>query len=199
MLLTGDDQKSIYKRIAFLHKQSIVGGFLAGLSYQVLIQLYHTIAVSPHSLLWVFFDDENQVQGFISLSFSTSKLYREFIIKKSLFILPYLITKIISIEFLRKMYEVLIYPIRQVEISMPKVELLNFCVDESKRGQNIGSELFLTVEKELKSRNINTLKIVTGETQKGAQNFYEKRGAQLLARQIIHKGSKSFIYQYEIN
>lgn len=198
VIFKGNEPESDYKRIAFLHKQAITGGFLASLNSQVLIQLYRTMAISPYSLLWVSLDDKNQIQGFIALSLSTSKLYKEFIIKKSLLVLPYLISKIVSVEFIRKIVEVLVYPVKPASIPMPETELLNFCVDESLRGKNIGSHLFAKVEEELRNRNIDALKIVTGENQKGAQNFYEKRGARFITKQEIHKGSTSYIYQYDI-
>jgi len=197
VILDGSEHKSDYKRIAFLHKQAISGGFLASLNYQILIQLYRTIAISPYSILWVSRDTEGQIQGFISLSLSTSKLYKEFILKKSLLVFPYLISKILSVAFIRKIYEVLVYPVKTISVPMPETELLNFCVDESQRGKSIGGHLFAKVEEELRNRNINSLKIVTGENQKGAQNFYEKRGARLLAKQVIHKGVTSYIYQYD--
>jgi len=198
VIFNGNEPQLDFQRIAFLHKQAITGGFLASLHPKILIQLYRTMAMSQHSILWVAKDDKDEIQGFIAISFSTSKLYREFLLKKSLLVLPYLITKIVSIEFVRKIYEVLVYPVKTVSVPMPETEILNFCVDEALRGKNIGSQLFSKVEEELRSRGISNLKIVTGENQKGAQNFYEKRGACLLAKQVIHKGATSYIYKYSI-
>ena len=198
-IFNGNESRSDYKKIAFLHKQAISGGFLASLDYHVLVELYRAIAKSPHSLLWVSLGDGGEIEGFIALSFSTSKLYKEFIIKRSLLVLPYLVSRILSIRFIRKIFEVLVYPVNSDTIPMPETELLNFCVDESLRGKGTGRRLFSRVEDELRSRQIISLKIVTGENQTGAQNFYEKRGAHLLTKHEIHKGSVSYIYQYDIN
>lgn len=198
-LFSGSESESDYKKIALLHKEAISGGFLASLDYHVLVELYRTIAASSYSMLWVSIDDEGKIEGFIALSLSTSKLYKEFLLKRSLFILPYLVSNIVSLRFFRKIYEVLVYPVKSNAIPMPESELLNFCVDESLRGKGTGSQLFTIVEEELRSRKIENLKIVTGENQTGAQNFYEKRGAHLLLKQEIHKGSVSFIYQFDIN
>jgi len=198
-LFAGSESEADYKKIALLHKQAITGGFLASLDYHVLVELYRTIAASSYSMLWVSIDDEGKIEGFIVLSLSTSKLYKEFLLKKSLLILPYLVSNVVSLSFFQKIYEVLIYPVKSNAIPMPESELLNFCVDESLRGKGTGSQLFTKVEEELRSGKVKSLKIVTGENQTGARNFYEKRGAHLLLTQEIHKGSVSFIYQYDIN
>ena len=64
-----------------------------------------------------------EIEGFIAVSFSTSKLYKEFILKRSLSVLPYLISRIFSIEFIRKIFEVLVYPVKSDSLHLPDTEI----------------------------------------------------------------------------
>jgi len=193
----GNESKSRYEKISLIHKKSIKEGFLASLSLLILIQLYRGFARSEHSKLFIALDDtEDNILGFIVVSFSTSKLYKEIIFKQFFKIAPLLLPKIISISFLRKIFETLFYPFNKKILPEVQSELLNFCVSHDSRGQGVGEKLFFRVRNTLIKRNIDSMKIVTGRDQISAQKFYEKHHATLFGSQEIHKGSASLIYQY---
>ena len=103
----GNESKFQYKKISLIHKQSIKEGFLASLNLLILIQLYRGFARSEYSKLFIASDSEDNILGFIVLSFSTSKLCKEIIFKQFFKIVPLLLPKIISISFLRKIFETL--------------------------------------------------------------------------------------------
>ena len=194
----GNESATQYKKISLIHKKSISDGFLASLNLSILIQLYRVFAKSSHASLFIASDKKNNILGFIVLSFSTSKLYREFILKRFFIVLPLILPRIFSIKFIRKVIETLLYPFKKELTIDSEAEVLNFCVDKAHRGKGLGDKLFLKAEDSLRSRGIRSLKIVTGIDQIVAQKFYEKRGAILLGNQEIHKGSTSLIYQYNI-
>ena len=194
----GNEPSFQYRNIALIHKKSIRDGFLASLSSFILMQLYLGFAKSSHANLYVASDEENNILGFIVLSFSTSKLYKEIVLKKFLIIVPLLIPRLISLNFLRKAIETLFYPYKEGILTGAKSELLNFCVDKDFRGLGIGEKLFQKVQESLKIRNIDCLKIVTGVNQIAAQKFYEKHNATLIGKQEVHKGAISLIYKYNL-
>jgi len=197
--LYGNEPKFQYNKISLIHKESISEGFLASLNLLILIQLYRGFARSEYSKLFIASDSEDNILGFIVVSFSTSKLCKEIIFNQFFKIVPLLLPKIISISFLRKIFETLFYPFKKQILTEVQSELLNFCVTYDSRGKGVGEKLFLRVRNTLKKRNINSMKIVTGKGQIDAQNFYEKHQATLCGTQEIHKGSASLIYQYNIN
>jgi ribosomal protein S18 acetylase RimI-like enzyme len=195
---SGKESKFQYKKISLIHKKSISDGFLSSLNLSILIKLYRGFAKSKYAKLFVALDNENNILGFIVVSFATSKLYKEIIFQNFLLIIPLLLPKMLRISFLLKIFETLLYPFKDKIVIGAESELLNFCVEYDSRGQGVGEKLFLRVRDVLKNRNINSLKIVTGKDQIAAQKFYEKHEAILSGTQEIHKGSAYLIYKYNI-
>ena len=193
---SGKESKLEFKKISLIHKESISDGFLASLNHSVLIELYKGFAKSYHSKLFVALNDKGDILGFIVLSFSTRKLYKDIIFKRFLLIIPFLLPNFFSFSFLSNIFETLFYPYKDNLQIDTNSELLNFCVSSYSRGQGVGSKLFLKVNETLKEKKINSIKIVTGQNQTSAQKFYEKHEALLFGTQEVHKGSVSLIYKY---
>ena len=198
----GSEGLKTFREIAKIHKEIIDTGFLSTFSVFILSQLYLHIAKSRFSSLCVCRDKKNKIIGFIAISFSTSSFYKSFILKRGLLLSPFLIGRVFSIKFLKKLSETLLYPFqsRSVESNYQKIdsEILNFCVATHIQGMGIGQSLFTSAEEEFRKNSIRRIQIVTGSQQKSAHRFYEKCGANLIASSEIHKNIESLIYNYEI-
>jgi len=198
----GSEGTKKFRNIAKMHKEIIDTGFLSSFSAFILSQLYLSIAKSRFSSLCVCTDTTGQIIGFIAISFSTSSFYKSFILRKGVLLSPFLIGRIFSIEFLKKLSETLLYPFKSssVESNYEKIdsEILNFCVTKNIQRMGIGQSLFNKGEEEFRNNSIKKIQIVTGGQQKSAHRFYEKCGAKLIASSEIHKNTESLIYNYEI-
>ena len=84
------------------------------------------------------------------------------------------------------------------EIFISNSEIFNFCVDRRAQGKGVGQLLFLNAVDQLKRNKIKTLKIVTGQSQIGAQKFYYKSGAILSHKIMIHDDEQSMVFKYQI-
>ena len=198
----GSEGTKTFRNIAKMHKEIIDTGFLSSFSVFILSQLYLSIARSRFSSLCVCTDTTGQIIGFIAISFSTSSFYKDFILRKGVLLSPFLIGRIFSIEFLKKLSETLLYPFKSssVDSNYEKIdsEILNFCVAKEIQGMGIGQSLFNKGEEEFRNNSIKNIQIVTGNQQKSAHRFYEKCGAKLIASSEIHKNTESLIYNYKI-
>jgi GNAT superfamily N-acetyltransferase len=196
----GTESLDEYMRLAEIHKDAINEGFLSTLDSRLLADLYKTLARSVYGSLLVSLDKKNTIIAFIAISYSTPSFYKEFFLKKAIILTPYLLRKLFSLSFVIKLLETLFYPFRKSknpELDIDS-EILNFCVDKKYRGTGIGKILFEYAKVEFGNEKIKQIKIVTGESQKSAQTFYEKNGANLIGDVEIHKNSKSFVYKYTL-
>ena len=198
----GNEANESFKVIANIHKKIIDTGFLSSFSDHILSELYRAIAKNKSASLIVCHDASDSIVGFIAISFSTKSFYKSFLLGRGLLLAPYLIGRIFSIKFLKKLFETLTYPLRKDKESKIEQdldsEILNFCVVNQVQGKGVGSLLFFKAIKEFDDNLVSTIKIVTGSNQKSAHNFYEKHGAVLIASSEIHKDIESLIYNYEI-
>ena len=194
----GTESFDEYIRLAEIHKNAINEGFLSTLDSKLLAELYKTLAKSEYGSLLISLNKNNTIIAFIAISYSTSSFYKEFFLKKAIILTPYLLRKLFSLSFIIKLFETLLYPFKKSHNSDIDSEILNFCVDEEYRGSGIGKALFEHAKLEFGNEGIKKIKIVTGESQKSAQIFYEKNGANLIGDVEIHKNSKSFVYKYTL-
>lgn len=195
--ISSDDGREVFNQIALIHKKVIDQGFLASFSLTALSRLYRAIAGSKLCFLFGAFQGD-RVVGFICGSESTDQFYKEFFMKNSLIMLPLIINKLFSIKNIKRIFETLFYPSKEECRELPKAEILNFCVLNEMQGKGVGKRLFASLTGEFKHRNIQQIKIVTGESQESAQNFYAKHNASLVEKIEIHKGTGSLIYLYDI-
>ena len=186
-----------YRQLASIHKAEINEGFLPTLGLPFLTRLYQSLSNSPHSFLIVA-EERKKIVGFICGGIDTSKVMRRFVMRYGMFVLPKLIVSFLSLKKIQKILETLFYPTQKINIELPKPEILNFCVSKEYQRQGIGGKLFFAFIDKLRQLGIDKIKIVTGENQKKAQNFYESMSAKKVADIEIHKGVKSSIYIYEI-
>lgn len=193
-----DSPKEIYKQVASIHKAEIGSGFLSTLPLNFLAGLYRAFADSPYSFLLIAKDSNNTVVGFICGGINTGKVIKRFLFRNSIQSFPYLILRLFSIKTIKKIFETLLYPLKENDNNLPKPEILNFCVSSNAQRHGIGKKLFRTLVEEFHNQGIRTFKIVTGENQVKAQQFYENINAIKIKETEIHQGIKSFIYIYNI-
>ncbi|MEA3447109.1 MAG: GNAT family N-acetyltransferase [Bacteroidota bacterium] len=179
--------------IARLHKEQIPTGFLSSLPLSVLIRLYNTIYSSD--LLFVI-SEKNSILGFVSASHSTSELYRRFILKSLIPLVPVIIGLLFRKGFIKSVFETLAAPRKthadKKEDDMP--ELLSIVVKPGCQAGGLGLKLLNRLEQELKKRNVLEYKVVAGEKLVSANRFYKKYGFQAHHKTEIHKGDVSNVY-----
>ena len=66
------------------------------------------------------------------------------------------------------------------------------------QGKGVGQALFINAMEQLKDNQIRIVKIVTGQSQESAQNFYFKSGAILSHKIKVHNNEESFVFKYQI-
>ena len=195
--LTPNSPEEYFSQIAKIHQDEIVEGFLSTFGVKFLSKLYCNLCDSPYAFLYVAIIN-NRICGFICGSTDTSKVYKYFIMRNGILILPLIIPKILSFKKIGRMLETLIYPQKKANVGLPKNEILNFCISHDFQRKGIGKKLFKVLIKEFKNLNFNKIKIVTGVNQIKAQRFYESVGAIKFTDIEIHRDSKSFIYIYTV-
>jgi ribosomal protein S18 acetylase RimI-like enzyme len=190
-------KKTLFKEVANLHIKEIESGFLTYLGERFLTQLYRFISGSRSSFLIVALHND-EVIGFICGSSNTKRLFVEFIVRYGFIITPLLLPKFLHYKTVSSAFETIRYPYKQANITLPRSEILNFCVSNHTQRQGIGRKLFNALVSEYQNRKISEIKIVTGRDQFKAQKFYESLGAKLSRKFEIHKGADSLIYTFPI-
>jgi ribosomal protein S18 acetylase RimI-like enzyme len=182
---------------AEIHQNEIHEGFLSTLGRDFLVVLYGTLAGSEHAFVFAAVDGE-RVFGFIVGAMDTGAVYKEFMRRAGLKAVYLLAPKLFSFRRIKRIFETVLYPRRKKEDDLPEPEILNFCVRSDLQGQGVGSALFKELRSEFSRRGVEQIRIVTGETQRSAQTFYEKRGARLAANIEVHKDTVSRVYVFDI-
>lgn len=199
--LTGQEPDSLYRQIAQIHREEISEGFLSTLGDDFLTTLYKTLATSPVAFLLIAQSagEATEVQGFIAGSLATGQVYKDFARRAGPKAFLALAPKILSPARIKRIVETLLYPNKQKQTDLPDPEILNFCVRSTLQGKGVGGKLFTAFIQEMKERGINKVRIVTGESQVSAQQFYEAKGAVLAQSIEVHKGTASRVYVYTIH
>ena len=71
-------------------------------------------------------------------------------------------------------------------------------VDEQYLGKGLAQSLFYELVDAFASKGVAEFKIVIGEDLIRAQQFFEKMGAEKVARIEVHQGQGSWVYVYKI-
>lgn len=193
--LTGDE--AVFDQLAEIHRKEIHEGFLSTLGDSFLKLLYQTLAQSDSAFV-ITSQEGGQVQGFIVGAVDTGGVYKQFFRKAGIRALPILLPKLLSWKRIKRVLETLFYPKGKQQDDLPQPEILNFCVRSELQGKGVGGQLFSALCDEFRRREIKQIRIVTGETQKSAQLFYEAKGAAHAANIEVHKDSSSRVYVYDL-
>lgn len=189
--------KALFGELAEIHRNEIHEGFLSTLGATFLAGLYESLAVSDDSFLIVA-RQSGGVVGFIVGAMDTGSVYKQVMKRSGVRSFLTLLPKLFSIKRLKRIAETLLYPNKKKDDDLPEPEILNFCVRSEAQGTGVGSALFGALCDEFRKRGVSEIRIVTGETQKSAQVFYERRGARLAAQFELHKDTSSRVYVFTI-
>lgn len=197
-LVTGQDQADVFNQMADIHREAISEGFLSTLGQGFLVTLYQGLSDSPNSFVFATLD-EGRMLGFIVGAMDTGSVYKEFMRRAGVKAFVKLLPKLVSVARVKRVFETLLYPKSKKGDQLPEPEILNFCVRKEAQGKGVGSVLFRELCDEFRRRGVPAIRIVTGESQKSAQSFYEKHGAQLASQIEVHKDTKSRVYVFAIS
>lgn len=180
--------------IAKIHKTEIKKGFLSSFKLVFLKNFYLAIIESNVSFC-VVAKDRDRVVGFVAGVIDINAFYFYFIKNYFLQSVYILFPKIFSFSFSKKVFETLLYPIK--EKKLPSAELLTMAVASQFQGQGIAGKMFLEFTLEMKRRGMSNFKVLVGEELTLAIRFYEKNGFTFLKNTTVHKGKLSRIYTYK--
>lgn len=189
-------EPEVFHQMAEIHRNTITEGFLSTLGDRFLVLLYEVLASSGSAFAFAACED-GRVLGFIVGATDTGAVYKEFARRGGFRAFAALAPRLLSFGRLKRIAETLLYPSRKDD-GLPEPEILNFCVRPEAQGQGVGAGLFNRLVEEFKAREVDTIRIVTGESQATAQAFYERRGARLAKTVELHKGTVSRVYVYDL-
>ena len=192
------EDSRLFRQLAEIHQEEITAGFLSTLGPDFLERLYRFIAASRHAFIFAA-TGQGQARGFICGSLNTNRLYRDLLLRHGWELAPRLLPRIFSVARLRRLKETLFYPQKRECRELPVSEILNFCVRRRYQRQGIARLLFKYLVAEFKSFQIEKIKIVTGEQQTSAQAFYQAMHARQISDLIIHDGTLSHVFIYDID
>ena len=177
-------------KIAQMHQDYILGGFLSCLGHDFLNLLYETILeYSEGVLLVVEFD--GQLAGFVAGVLDTKEFYRYFL-RKNFFRAGFmLVGRLFQGDTFVRVMEVLFYPKKSSKLVFPRAELLSMAVCEDFRRKGVGGILFDGLVERLKARGVGEFKIVVGSALSSSKIFYINKGSGEVGSLEVHKGHKS--------
>lgn len=191
---SGED---VFHQMAEIHREAIAEGFLSTLGERFLTGLYRHLSDMEGAFAFLAMDG-TRVQGFVVGAMDTGRVYRSYAKKGGVSAFFALAPKMLSPRRIARVAETLLYPNRKQDDGLPEPEILNFCVRAECQGQGVGGRLFRALVAEFAERGVGEIRIVTGEGQRSAQDFYEAKGAVLVRSIEVHKGTPSRVYTYRI-
>ena len=192
-------QKSLYFQVANLHMQYIKEGFLPKLGIRFLTLLYEAIDKDLNSTLIVSKKDD-KVIGFVSGSSNLSSVYKKLLMNFPRLIIT-ILPSILNPKKMYKIFEIFLINARykkQIDIILPKAELLSIVVQTDYQGQGVAENLFVELCNYFKNIGHKSFRIAVGESLNKAHAFYKKQGAFVLGEMEVHKGKNSIIYEKRI-
>ncbi len=182
-----------------IHRRQIQQGFLGSLGDKALELIFTLAAESEFGVLVIAKDKSNgRVAGFFGGTTHIGAFYRDFLRRKSLLAAMHLAPRLLSPTRLWKAFETLIYPVKRQVTEMPKAQLLIIAVNEQYLGEGLAQSLFHELVDAFASKSVAEFKIVAGEDLIRAQRFYEKLGAEQVARIEVHRPPGSWVYVCKI-
>ena len=170
-----------------LHVSRIGEGFLVTLGPRFLRRLYRRIVRSPNSFVLVA-DDGAGVEGFVAVAESTSRLYREFLVRDAV---PAALGAVPAVARApRRVWETLRWGFgTDDDQDLPAAEILSIAVAEGSGGRGIGSGLAAAALAELERRGVREARVVTAVGNEPAVRMYERVGFERVRRVEVHRGT----------
>ena len=184
--------------MARIHREELGDGFISGLGDRMLELLFRSGCSGNAGIVMLAREGATgNVVGFLMGTRDTGRFYREYLVKNFFRTCWVLLPRICSFYTLRRIFESLLYPKKKMHKELPVAELLDIAVTAEHHGNGIGRQLFCAYAGALANEGIPAFKITTGESLRGAQEFYTKLGARFVRWVQVHAGSKTAVYVYQ--
>lgn len=182
--------------IAKIHKENLDESFLGSLGERFLKNLYECLSVYEDGIILVA-EENNKIVGFVCGTTHIGKFYRYFIRKKFIKVSFLLAIKMFDLITLKKIFEILVYPKKHSNFSLPEAELLSIAVEKNYHGKGVSEKLFKAFVVEFNRLGVDRFKIVVGDKLYRAKSFYKKMKCVKVGEIEIHEGENSEVYVYE--
>ena len=182
--------------VAELHRQGIDTGFLSSLGPMFLKQLYKAIPSCRAGFGFVC-RDAGEVVGFVACAESTSKVYKQSLLRRGPLMAIPLARFMLRPSVIRRMIQTLRYP-AEVGGELPAAEILSIVVSAGARGKGVGRDLLGAAMGEFARRGIAQVKVAVGAANDPANRFYRNCGFEL-AVETLHHGLPMNIYVAQTN
>ena len=172
------------KDVVDLHKAGINYGFGTYLGGGFLKYLYKNVIYSDSGIGYVALYDD-KVVGFIASTVNLKVFYKRFLFRYSVMAGLLSIHKILRLKSLKSIMQNVFYPAKKQEIELPNAEIISIAISSKMRGKGIGRMLIDKTMSELRSRNINEIKVLVGD-RLNANDFYKRLGFQFVCHETYN-------------
>lgn len=190
-------RKEDCEQVAKLHNKTIQVGLFSALGVPFVKLIYESMVSSEMAFCIVAADGGNIV-GFISGITSFNKFYREFLKRNFAIAALLLLPKIIRPNIVRKVFNVLAYPTKIVDL--PDAELMSLAVDEKYRAKGLAIILIGRVKKIFAERGIPRFKAMVDSKLTSVCRLYEALGAKFCSDLAVYNNKEKWkVYVWENN
>lgn len=188
-------KKEDAQRIALIHQQEIGRGFLSSLPIAFLTKFYAALITSPVSFC-VVAKEGGQVIGFIA-GVADIKRFQKYFLRAYFFSsLVILSKKFLSITFVKRALETLLYPTKETEL--PRAELLTMAVTRQFQGQGVAGVMLQEFLSQMRGRNTASFKVLAGQELESANRFYQRNGFVKVKETTLHDNKTSNVYIFNL-
>jgi ribosomal protein S18 acetylase RimI-like enzyme len=173
--------------LARMHAEGIDTGFLPRLGVGFLEQLYRQMLASAESVVFVAEDDYAPV-GFVAGTTNVDALYREFARDRGFRAALSASFRLARPSTIRRAWETWRYDGDHLDTS---AELLSMAVADPFRGLGIGKALGTSFLEAMAARDVDRVKVVVGEGNRGALAAYRSMGFAEKGMIEVHAGERS--------
>jgi len=189
----------IYTQIAQLHMSNLDKSFLASLGPVFLSEVYRAMDQGDETALFYHIID-GEIVGFITGGHSMAPVYKAMFPRIWRWGLPLGLT-LLSPRKLRRVIDILRYGKSEdgvfSNLSIPQAELFSIALSPAARGHGIAPTLYQNLVDYFKARNINSFRIIVGNSLDAAHKFYTKMGAKVVTEIELHPGEISKVYVHD--
>lgn len=175
------------EEVAAMHVARIGEGFLVQLGPRFLRRLYARMVRSENAFLLVAESAQQRV-GFVGVSLSTRRFYRDFLVHDSLAAGMTALPTVVRAP--RRVLETLRYGVgADGELQLPDSEILAVAAAGHLTGRGVGTALVRSALSELQQRGVRGARVVTGAANDAAIRMYERVGFKRVSRTEVHRGT----------
>ena len=164
--------------VVHIHSEGLADDFLPSLGHRFLEGLYACMLEDQQVFGYVY-EESKTIHGFILGCEDTSRLFRNTLTRRPIFLIGRLAPSLIrKPQLLWKVGQTLLYPSAEPASDI-KAELVVVVVDEAVRGTGIGQRLVARLETTFLERGIDAYKVTVNQSNEKANLFYKRLGGEL--------------------